>query len=74
MKLNNMFEEIKKEIKKTCNSCNVEEKKCNNIDCLAYKIKNIITYNTTIKTLNIDDFFEEEKNKQQSLFDSEHKT
>lgn len=67
-----MFEEIKKELKKACNSCEKEENKCNNVNCLAYKIKKIITYNTTLKKLNIDDFFEEETSKQQSLFDNEH--
>lgn len=63
-----MLSEIEDELMKTCNTCSYRDN-CKKINCLAYRILKIITLDSEVTNINIDDFFQEDDKEQVSLFD-----
>jgi hypothetical protein len=63
-----MFEKIEKEIEKCCYQCKDREQ-CKKYDCFVYRIIKIMSTDTEIVDIDIDEFFEPVNKNQISIFD-----
>ena len=63
-----MFEKIETEINKECSRCK-EKNCCKKYECFVYRMIKIMSTDTEITNIDIDEFFETENKNQISIFD-----
>lgn len=63
-----MLQKIENEINRHCYQCSMKDN-CNNYDCIAFRIKNIVKSTFDSSNIDIDEFFEKEDKSQTSIFD-----